>query len=103
MAKFYFTYGLGGQPFSGGWTEIEAPDRKTACVMFRAIHPDKIDGLLNCSSVYSEEEFMKTRMAGPLGNFNCFCQEKISLRREVVVNHQKTFYTDLLSEQQEQM
>ena len=23
--KFYFTYGTDGQPFVGGWTEVEAP------------------------------------------------------------------------------
>lgn len=26
MARFYFTYGTDGQPFVGGWTEVEAPN-----------------------------------------------------------------------------
>ena len=24
--KYYFTYGTDGQPFVGGWTEVEAPN-----------------------------------------------------------------------------
>lgn len=39
MAKFYFTYGTDGQPFFGGWTEVEAPDSHAACAAFRAYHP----------------------------------------------------------------
>ena len=101
MAKFYFTYGTEGHPFVGGWTEIEAPDSRAACYAFRAIHPDKTVGLLNCCSVYPEAEFLKTCMAGPEGNFHSFCHEKISLRCEYP-NHDK-FFNDLLSEQQEQM
>ena len=40
MPKFYFTYGAEGQPFVGGWTEVEAPDGHAACAAFRAYHPD---------------------------------------------------------------
>lgn len=43
MAKFYFTYGTDGQPFFGGWTEVEAPDAHAACAAFRAYHPDKTE------------------------------------------------------------
>lgn len=86
MAKFYFTYGTEGQPFVGGWTEVEAPDRKIACALFRAIHPDKTEGLLNCCSVYSEEQFSKTEMAGSKGNFGRFCHEVITLRRDTAIN-----------------
>ena len=81
MEKFCFTYGSEGQPFYGGWTEIEAPGYRTACALFRAVHPDKTEGLLNCSSVYSEEEFNKTEMAGPNGNFGRYCHEVISVVR----------------------
>lgn len=48
MAKFYFTYGTDGQPFFGGWTEVEAPDAHAACAAFRAYHPDKTEGLSLC-------------------------------------------------------
>lgn len=79
--KFYFTYGTGGQPFYGGWTEVEAPAATAACAAFRAFHPDKTKGLLNCSSFYTEEEFRRTNMAGSEGNFGHFCHERIILRR----------------------
>ena len=62
MAKFYFTYGTDGQPFFGGWTEVEAPDAHAACAAFRAYHPDKTEGLVNCSSIYDEEKFKLTEM-----------------------------------------
>lgn len=82
MKKFYFTYGTDGQPFVGGWTEVEAPNYGAACAAFRAYHPDKTEGLLNCSSVYDEENFKRTEMDGPNGNFHRFCHETITLRRE---------------------
>lgn len=84
MPKFYFTYGTEGQPFYGGWTEIEAPDGHTACAAFRAFHPDKTEGLLNCCSVYSEDDFKKSCMAGPDGNFHRFCQGIITITRAVI-------------------
>lgn len=83
MPKFYFTYGTDGQPFVGGWTEVEAPDRHAACAAFRAYHPDKTEGLLNCSSVYSEETFLKLCMSGPDGNFGRHCHEVITIAQEL--------------------
>ncbi len=57
MPKFYFTYGTEGHPFFGGWTEVEAPDFESACSVFRMYHPNKIEPLLNCCTVYTEENF----------------------------------------------
>lgn len=81
MPKFYFTYGTDGQPYVGGWTEIEAPDAKIACDIFRAFHSDKIPGILNCSSVYPEAQFVKTEMFRE-DNFGRRCVERIVLSRE---------------------
>lgn len=86
MPKFYFTYGSEGQPFCGGWTEVEAPDIHAACAAFRAYHPDKIEGLLNCGSVYEEADFMRTAMYGPEGNFGRRCHEIITMQRELLNN-----------------
>lgn len=87
MPKFYFTYGSEGQPFCGGWTEVEAPDRHAACAAFRAYHPDKTEGLLNCCSCYTEEDFKKTSMyQQPDGNFGYRCHEIITLQRELLNN-----------------
>ena len=87
MPKFYFTYGSEGQPFCGGWTEVEAPDRHAACAVFRVYHPDKTEGLLNCCTVYTEENFKKTSMyQRPDGNFGYRCHETIILRRELLNN-----------------
>lgn len=83
MPKFYFTYGSDGQPFVGGWTEIEAPDIHAACALFRAYHPDKTEGLLNCSSVYSEAVFKRSCMNGPGGNFGRRCHERITVTQVI--------------------
>lgn len=82
MPKYYFTYGTDGQPFVGGWTEIEAPDVHAACAVFRSFHPDKTPGILNCSSAYTEDNFLKSCMATPDGNFRRFCHERISVTYE---------------------
>ena len=79
---FYFTYGTDGQPYRGGWTEIEAPDMQTACALFRAYHPDKTEGLLNCASVYTEE-YMQTSGMWENGNFGARCDERITVTRIV--------------------
>lgn len=81
MSKFYFTYGTEVQPFRGGWTEVEAPSRNIAIGAFELFHPSTEEGLLRCCSVYTEEQFKRTCMSGPDGNFGKFCHEHI------VINH----------------
>lgn len=81
--RFYYTYGTEGHPFYGGWSVVEAPDRDAADAAFRAYHPDKRSGLLNCCNIHTEEYFQKTAMAAE-GNFGYRCQEIITLSREVL-------------------
>ncbi len=58
--KFYFTFGLVNQPFTGGWVVINADSRAQACMLFRAaFQPD--DEMLNCCSIYEEREFKKNK------------------------------------------
>lgn len=58
--KFYFTFGLVNQPFTGGWVVINADSRAQACMLFRAaFQPD--DEMLNCCSIYEEREFKRTK------------------------------------------
>ncbi len=71
MANFYFTYGRDGHPYYGGWTVIEAPNDRIAVAAFRAYHPDRHCGLLNCFRVYDE------------GNLGQCCHEVITIRREL--------------------
>lgn len=83
MNRYFFTYGLWGHPFSGGWTEVLAPNERLACEAFRYHHPDKSEGLLNCSSAYTEENFKKTEMYED-GNFGARCHELIVLHIDSV-------------------
>lgn len=85
MARYFFTYGTDGQPFVGGRTEVDAPDGHAACAAFRAYHPDKTEGLVNCSSIYDEEHFKLTEMYRK-GNFGFRCHEIITLRREAATD-----------------
>lgn len=83
IKNYYFTYGTEGQPFYGGWTKIEAPSRESAIAIFRALHPDRTLGLLNCSSVYEEDDFHKTSMWCK-GNFGVHEQEVILMQHIVI-------------------
>lgn len=81
MERYYFTYGTEGQPFHGGWTEVEAQNGHAACAAFRAYHPGKTKGLLNCCEMYDEAHFKMTEMYRS-GNFGHRCHETITLRCE---------------------
>lgn len=85
MEKFFFTYDVSGHPFSGGWTEIEAPDRTTAIALFRTYHPDKVEGLLNCRSVYEAHDFYKTD-SFKHGRCSKRCVERICVTRNVNIS-----------------
>lgn len=81
MPKFYFTYGTDKRyPFQGGWTEVEAGDANEACRIFRSFHPDRTKGIVNCASIYSEEQFQQTEMYRS-GNFDRYCHEVLKKRK----------------------
>lgn len=63
MSKFYFVYkNCEGSPFTNGWSTVIAPTLDAARALFRAVHPDYNPGELNCSLVYTKEQFKKTEM-----------------------------------------
>ena len=77
MPKFYFTYGSDERfPFQNGWTEVHAENMRQAETLFRAVHPDRAPGTLNCSWVYDEKKFEKTDCFKK-GNFGARCHEVI--------------------------
>lgn len=83
MKAFIFTYGTSSSfPFHGGWTQVNALNRGEAIAAFRAVHPDVNEGLLNCCSVYTIDEFVKTSMFKN-GNLGSQCHEVITLSVEV--------------------
>lgn len=78
--RYFFTYGTSGYPFSGGWTEVEAPTYSSAIALFRIYHLDRIKGLLNCADIYPEQLMMTSGMWGT-GNFGSRCHERITVTR----------------------
>lgn len=76
IENFYFTYGLEGQPFVGGWTVVKAPDMETAISIFKIVHPG--GNLVPCAGIYCEDNFVKTKMYES-GNFGARCVEEITL------------------------
>jgi len=79
--RFYFTYGTHSHPFYGGWTVIYAPNMEAAMTLFRMYHPDRVEGVMTCSSIFTEEWFEKSGMAN--GNFGHFCHEEITVTRTI--------------------
>lgn len=75
---FVFTHGCGSK-FKGGWTEVVAPDFRTAVALFDAVHPGK-DGLLDCCLMECMQEFTGNPMFTN-GNFGKKCVERISVTR----------------------
>lgn len=79
MQKFYFTFGTSEKfPFCGGWVEVHAPDYITAIRTFRAKYPDITEGILNCSDVYTSEQFNQSKMAN--GNLGTKCHGVLEWR-----------------------
>ena len=84
MNNYYFTYGSEGQPFVGGWTRVIACNIHDAVDLFRKVHPDKTEGILNCAAYYTEDRFYKTGMQVS-GNFGSYEQEVIVRRKELSI------------------
>ena len=79
--RYYFTFGTSRKfPFRGGWVEVVAPDRKTAVRVFRSKYPDVNEGVVNCSDIYTADQFSKTGMVD--GNLGAGCHD-ILLCQEV--------------------
>ncbi len=83
MKTFYFTYGLVGQAFEGGWTEVIAEDKEKAIEAFLLYHPSK-NGYMPCCAVYEEKVFQKSIMWKQGNNLGAGCHEVISIKRELI-------------------
>ena len=79
--RMIFTYGNADiYPYKGGWTEIIAPTTRLCIDIFRAYHPDRTPGILNCADYYSFSDFRDTEMYRD-GNFGKRRHEKITVMR----------------------
>ena len=94
--KFYFTFGLVNQPFTGGWVVINADSRAQACMLFRAaFQPD--DEMLNCCSIYEEREFKRTKMYRENDNFGSSCHCELGLKIEFpTIASAKAYLSELM-------
>ena len=98
MNNYYFTYGSEGQPFVGGWTRVIACNIHDAVDLFRTVHPDKTEGLLNCADYYTEDKFYNTKMHLS-GNFGSYEQEVIVQFKELSVEDKRDYLTDITSKE----
>lgn len=58
--SFFYTFGTDSRfPYQKGWVEVQAEDRPKADALFRNRFPDVHKGVLNCSFVYTKEQFEK--------------------------------------------
>lgn len=77
IQPYYFTYGADEHfPFQDGWTIVYAQNLTEAIDIFRAYHPDRHPGVVNCAEVYDAKDFVKTDMYKK-GNFDFFGHELI--------------------------
>lgn len=81
MDTFYFTYGLEGHPFVGGWTKVVAPSLDIAIATFCSVHPNKGSTAINCGSIYGKNVFEQKAMFKE-GNFGARCHERITVSVE---------------------
>ena len=98
MKNYYFTYSTEGQPFVGGWTRVIACDIHDAVDLFRKVHPDKTEGLLNCADYYTENQFYKTEMHLS-GNFGSYEQEVIVKSPELSVEDKWDYLETITSKE----
>lgn len=71
--NYYFTFGTSESfPFQGGWVIIKAPNMIAARKIFACYFPNTSD-CLNCSFVYTEEEFLFTKMYEEGHNMGAGC------------------------------
>ena len=59
--NFYFTFGSWkGFPFQNGYIIVQALNKSDAIATFRQYHPDVHENTVNCSFVYTEQEWQKS-------------------------------------------
>ena len=59
MQSFFYTFGTSSTfPYKKGWVEVQAEDRPQADELFRSRFPDVHKGVLNCSFVYTKDQFI---------------------------------------------
>ena len=80
--KWYFTYDGGkGQPYKGGWTEVEADTEAQAVLMYKSAHPGF--GSENYRFIYGADSFEAHDYAQK-GHCGRFCVERIALKVDVL-------------------
>jgi len=63
MNEYYFTFGTSELfPFKKGYIIVVADNENRAIKIFNAHYLPVHDDVVNCSFIYSEEEFIKTNM-----------------------------------------
>lgn len=61
--KFYFTFGSNEKfPYPNSYLVVIAENEKQACEVFRKHFPDRHENTLNCSFVYTENEWNKAEV-----------------------------------------
>ena len=58
LKNYYFTFGTDPNlPYQNGYVIVNADNRKNAIQKFRSQYPDRHHGYINCSSVYTEDQW----------------------------------------------
>ena len=58
LENYYFTFGTDPNlPYQNGYVIVNADNRKNAIQKFRSKYPDRHHGYINCSSIYTEDQW----------------------------------------------
>lgn len=80
MNKWYAVYtGEGGQAYSDGFTEIEAPGYNLAVRAFRAFHQDGESKTLQCGEILREADFKLFSHSEKLNTWGEKLRERIAV------------------------
>lgn len=58
LDNFYFSFGTAEYfPYQGGYVLVKAHNKQEAVKKYRSEHPDIQEGIINCSFIYTQEEW----------------------------------------------
>ena len=85
--RFYFTFGTEGYfPFNNTYLVVYAESYKEAVALFRKRYPDHIEGIVNCSYIYTQEKWNNLRME------IFYPEEPVKILRETVLTTNELKY-----------
>lgn len=81
QSNYYFSFGPNPKfPYQNGWICITAPSLNLAIELYNMLYPNPNDNVLvNCSFVYTEDEFKNTNIYKNNDNLGAGCHKHYTI------------------------